>query len=151
MPPAREGPLAPFKLGDFVVSNFPYDETPAKPGPAEHLALCLGTFSATGGRVAMVAAYTSSQPWPADIALPLGVRLVTEAAARRMGQRRAFRVDARRIAFLPITEEFFPRLRQSDRGKVGESVALARAVIDDLKKLSQTPGLIVQVGPLRPS
>jgi hypothetical protein len=66
-----------------------------------------------------------------------------------MGQQRAFVVDARKIAFMPITEEFFPRLRERGRGKAGEGVALARAVVGDLETLGRTPGVMVQVGPLR--
>src|SRR5947208_2252841 len=112
MGPARRGPVAPFQLGDFVVCNFPYDDAPDQPGPKEHFGLCLGTLASSAGQVAAVAAYTTSQAWPTGMPVPRGVHRVSQAAAVAMGQQRAFVVDARKIAFMPITEEFFPQLRE---------------------------------------
>ena len=104
-----------------------------------------------GGRVAIVAAYTTSQPWPSDVPLPRGMHRVSEDRAKRSGQRKPFVVDGRKIAFLPMTEAFFPHLQQAGGGKVGRDEALAKLVVKDLAILSQTPGVVVQLGPLRPS
>lgn len=151
MSPAPSGPAVPFELGDFVRCNFPYSEAPDRPGPEEHLGLCLGTLEAAHGRVAIVAAYTTSQPWPADVPLPPGMHRISQAQATAMGQQKAFIIDGRKIAFMPLDRRFFPMLDEPGHGKVGASVALANRVIADGRTLMQrSPDLIVRLGPLRP-
>jgi hypothetical protein len=139
-----------YRSGDFVVCNFPFEEASDSPGPAKHIGLCLGTMEARGRRIAVVAAYTTSQPWPNDVVLPKGVHRIGEARAVLMGHKKAFIIDARKIAFIPLEEEFFPQLGGSHGGKIGESKQMARVVLQDLATLDKTPGVVVRVGPLRP-
>lgn len=151
MPPAPGGPDDPFQLVDFIVCNFPYQETPDQPGPEPHICLCLGTMRSHGGELAVVAAYTTTQPWPVDTAKPRGVRSISLEQAKRMGQHKAFVIDLRRIGFMPPTEAFFPRLTHADRGRIGSNPALANKFLEELNDLLSSPGVVVQLGPLRPS
>lgn len=150
MPTAPGGPVAPIELGDFVLCNFPYIEAPDEPGPTEHFGLCLGTMASAGGRFAVVAAYTTSQSWPDHARLPAGVHRVSPERARQLGHTKSFVVDARKIAFMPLTKDFFPHLDENDSGRVGRDRALANRVLSELKTISQTPGVVVRLGPLRP-
>lgn len=150
MPAAPRGPAVSFKCGDFIVCSFPFNEAPDQPGPQEHYGLCLGTMTAPVGRVAIVAAYTTSQPWPPNTPLPRGVHRVSQERANRSGQRRSFVIDGRKIAFMPLTEAFFPHLGREGGGKVGHDDGLAERVIEDLAILSRSPGVVVHLGPLRP-
>jgi len=65
--------------------------------------------------------YTSTVRW-ADDRLPLGVIQIGERQAQKLGQK-AFAIDVRCAAFLPITIEFFPHLENADRGVQGEAPA----------------------------
>lgn len=107
-------------------------------------------MTAVGGRIAIVAAYTTSQPWPANVRPPVGVHRVSQEASSRLGHAKPFVIDARKIAFMPLTKEFFPQMDDPAGGKVGRDRALADRVIPDLKTLSRSPGIIVRTGPLRP-
>lgn len=146
-PPDTPGPYRP---GDFVICNFPYDEAPDAPGPSPHIGLCLGTMP-SGGRTAVVLGYTTSQPWPEDRARPPGVYAISEAKARQLGQNKAFTIDLRRIAFLPETRTFFPKIDQPDRGTAGSDRDLADRLFRDLQVLIDGPGIVVKLGPLRPN
>lgn len=64
-------------------------------------------------------AYTTSRSWPSDEPLPLGVLAFNRAVATRYGQSRAFVMDLRRIAFVPITPAWFPRIEQVGCGIQG--------------------------------
>jgi hypothetical protein len=143
------GAKGSFDLGDFVVCNFPYQETPDDPGPETHIGLCLGTMEAAGGKMAVVAAYTTTQVWSSQQPKPRGVYNIGLSEAIRLGQNKPFSIDLRRIAFMPHTETFFPRLKDADLGCVGSDPKLAKRLYADLEKLLQTPGVVVQLGPLR--
>jgi hypothetical protein len=59
-----------------------------------------------------------------------------------------FVIDARRIAFVPVTEEFFPRLRASDKGVVYEAPKGFKAHIENvLAQLANRPDLVQLLGP----
>jgi hypothetical protein len=60
---------------------------------------------------AALAAYTTSKPWSGPT-LPLGVRAFDQKAAEALGQQRPFLMDFRRLAFIPVTAAWFPRLDQ---------------------------------------
>jgi len=64
-------------------------------------------------------AYTTSRSWPPDVALPLGVLVLNREVATRYGQSRAFVMDLRRIAFVPVTPTWFPRIEQPGHGIQG--------------------------------
>lgn len=108
----------PFQAGDFVWCAFPERENPARPGPL-HLAyvLAVSGVTAAGARTAFTAlsAYTTSQPWR-NGALPLGVFAFNRQAAALVGQNRGFVMDLRRLAAVPVTPAWFPRLNQPDQG-----------------------------------
>jgi hypothetical protein len=66
----------------------------------------------------MLLAYTSSGPWGgASPNLPNGVVEFDEAAARPLKQR-AFHIDLRCLARVPVSEAWFPDLALPDRGVV---------------------------------
>jgi hypothetical protein len=50
------------------------------------------------------------------MALPLGVLVLDREVATRCGQSRAFVMDLRRIALVPITPAWFPRIEQPGHG-----------------------------------
>jgi hypothetical protein len=64
-------------------------------------------------------AYTTSRLWSPDVALPFGVLAFNREVATPYGQSRAFVMDLRRIAFVPITPAWFPRIEQPGHGIQG--------------------------------
>jgi hypothetical protein len=85
---------------------------PALPGP-RHLGYVIDVF-AMGSQGAVheysaLIAYTTSQPWNSPVCPP-GVFLFDAAAAAGFGQHRAFVLDLRRLAFIPVTVAWFPWL-----------------------------------------
>lgn len=97
--------LPALKQSDFVWCAFPEREAPLRPGPL-HAAYTLAV-AAVGGRHGVMTDYTS-QPWSG--ALP------HSAAAASLGQTRAFALDLRRLAYLPLLIAWFPA--QGRRGQV---------------------------------
>jgi len=100
----------------------------------------------------MIAAalYTTTRPWPRGQAIPFGVIPVAPEIARRMRQE-AFVVDARRIAYMPLDERFFPDLGNPDRGVRGVAPRELRERIERaLVKLLADPALLEFLGPERP-
>ena len=71
-----------------------------------------------GQEFTALAAYTTSRSWPGST-LPLGVVAFNQQAAANLGQARAFIMDLRRLAALPLTSEWFPWLDQPGRGVQG--------------------------------
>jgi hypothetical protein len=55
-----------------------------------------------------IVAYTTSQLWPGS--RPQGVVAFSTEEAAQLGQARGFVLDLRRMAYLPITPIWFPRL-----------------------------------------
>lgn len=102
---------APLPVGAFVEVLFPTDERPREPG-LPHIAYCLG-LTATLGLVA----YTTSQPWPEGIPFPAGVRVFGREEAAVLNQR-PFVLYLNRLAKLPLTLRWFPKLTTPGRGVV---------------------------------
>jgi len=56
-------------------------------------------------------AYTTSQPWTGS--LPQGALVFDREEAASLGQARAFVLDLRRLAYLPLTATWFPQAGQA--------------------------------------
>ena len=135
---------APFHEGDFVWVNFPQREAPITPGP-RHIAYSIAV-TGQGRAYQGMLAYTTSKPWPG--ALPEGVRRFSEQQAKSLGQERAFVLDLRRIAWIPITEAWFPYLNAPDHGIVGQAPdGLRRALSAEVRNLYEH---LERLGPLWP-
>lgn len=104
------GPLLP--VGAFVWCRFPLSENPRNPGPDDHLHL---VYIADAAKNNVLTIYTTSVSWDPKVPTPIGVMIVKEEQARALGQK-PFVLDARRIALLPLTTDWFPGLLKPDRG-----------------------------------
>jgi hypothetical protein len=97
-------------------------------------------------------AYTTSQPWPPGTPLPIGVLAFNLAEASRYGQSRAFVMDVRRVAFVPVTLQWFPYLGQPDHGVRGRAPKpdqrRFRQMAEDLA--ARHAELVERLGPLWP-
>ena len=102
---------------------FPERENSARPGPA-HIAytLAISAVATPTGAQAFTAlmVYTTSQPWRHST-LPPGVFVFDQQMAAGLGQGRGFVMDLRRMAAVPITPEWFPRLGEPDHGARGHA------------------------------
>ena len=92
--------------------------------------------------------YTTSQPWSGP--KPPGVREFGVDEAKSLGQDRAFTLDLRRLAFLPVPEEWFPYLRRPGKGIVGRADRTLRQELEAplLSILKLRPETIERLGPL---
>ena len=84
-----------FQEGDFVWCAFPEHERPLEPGPL-HLGYTLavaGTSPFEPGLPSALVGFTTSQPWPTGVPLPLGVFAFERKAADAFGQSRVFIMD----------------------------------------------------------
>lgn len=91
--------------------------------------------------------YTTTAQWEPGLPLPLGVIPITAAAAAKMNQK-PFVIDARRIAFIPATDEFFPRLHAPESAVVHEATKeFRRHVASILAELARRPDLVQLLGP----
>jgi hypothetical protein len=131
---------------------FPFAERPKEPGPMQHIGYCVGELRRPTGRAAVVVVYTTTSPIPAGQAKPRGVITVSQTNAAEAGQRRAFLIDGRRIAFLRVEDAFFPHLNRPDRGVVARAPRRRHnAVMRMLADLFDEPALIELLGPERPA
>ena len=132
--------------GDFVWCAFPERETPLRPGPL-HVAYCLAVAEVAGGHGVMVA-YTTSQPWAG--ALPPGVIVFDGDEAASLGQSRAFVMDLRRLAYLPLTAPWFPHIAVAGGGVLGRAPKGLRdrvaTVTSELAR--RRPETLTKTGPL---
>jgi hypothetical protein len=94
--------------GDFVLCNFPFRES-LGPGPTPHIVLCAATGISGSIRFAIVF-YTTSRIEYQGLRRPRQYLLVDEVRAKELQQRRAFHIDASRIARLPLRSEYFPQI-----------------------------------------
>lgn len=152
----------PFKSGDIVWTRFPFDSDPDRPGPMRHAAVVLAAFAlgeaprALVGRGSasgvIVGLYTSSRVEKFDDKLSVGVIQVAAERARSSGNTRAFFIDTRVRAFLPLIQPFFPDLDKPGSGLVGSlDKGLMRKVLDEYRRVNERyREQIVNVGPLRP-
>ena len=97
--------------------------------------------------------YTTTQPWPSGVSLPRGVFTFDRTAAASYGQSRAFVMDLRRIAFVPVTAIWFPNLGQAGHGIQGHAAkALQRNFRNTANELLTRHGESVErLGPLWPA
>jgi len=134
------------RQGDFVWCAFPEREAPLRPGPL-HVAYTLAVAE-VGGGYAVIAAFTTSQPWVG--ALPQGVVAFDSTEAAGLGQARAFLLDLRRLAYLPLTAAWFPRIAAEGAGVLGRTPKALRdrpnMMATDLVK--RRPESLSRSGPL---
>jgi hypothetical protein len=130
--------VPPLQQGDFVWCAFPEREAPLRPGPL-HVGYTLA--------VAAVA-YTTSQPWSGP--LPPGVITFDSEEAASLGQARAFVLDLRRLAYVPLTATWFPRAGEAGAGVLGRAPKALRdrvnAAVTELVK--RRPESLSRSGPL---
>lgn len=141
----------PFRPRQFVWCQFPYMEEPLRPGPKEHVGYVADVRQLDGNaHVTVMSLYTTTVPWEPDLRLPPGVIPVEPQLARQMSQK-GFVLDARRIAFIPVTPAYFPRLDRPDRGVLHTASKRFHEVVQNtLVKLAQRPDLVVKLGPDAP-
>jgi len=137
----------PFRHGDFVWCAFPEREAPLRPGPL-HIAYTIG-IGGTPTRPMAVVAYTTSQPWEGPT--PPGVVTFNAADAAQLGQARPFVLDLRRMAYLPLTTSWFPRLEEPCAGMLGRAPKALRSRLDAiaLELATRRPEVLTRLGPLR--
>jgi hypothetical protein len=136
------------QAGDFAWCAFPERENPARPGP-EHIGYVLAVTTTQPATVLI--AYTTSRPWPYQ-AIPPGIVTFDLQAAQTMGQTRPFVMDLRRLAAIPLTPAWFPRLGQPSGGIVGTMPKpLQRRYSQAVEALfTRHPENIERLGPLWP-
>jgi len=121
--------LPPFNVGDSVWCAFPEREHPAR--PSRNLHICYTLIVTAAGVVApglppsyqAFVAYTTSRPPQHDGRQP-GVVPFSAEEATELHLRRPFWLHLQRVAFLPVTPEWFPHL--SAGGGVVASVTPTR-------------------------
>jgi hypothetical protein len=138
----------PYKPRQFVWCNFPFMEEPLRPGPEEHVAYVADIRRIDGNaHLTVMSIYTTTTPWEPDIKLPLGIIPVEPAMAQKMNQK-TFVMDARKIAFIPVTRAFFPRLVKPDKGIINSATEHFHQLVQNtLMKLAKRPELVVKLGP----
>lgn len=140
--------LNPYRPGDFVWSNYPQRENPARPGPRHVGYVALSTSGDADDAVWL--AFTTSQPWVGP--RPPGVYSIDRDTAAGMGQPKPFTLDLRRVADIPVTAEWFPELGTPGHGIVGrapERLRLAyEAALTELAR--RHPENIEHLGPPQP-
>jgi hypothetical protein len=141
----------PFAPGQFVWCRFPYFEAPLSPGDKERIVYVADVRQRSGRRIfTVMSLYTTTVQWDPALPLPLGVIRVAGAAAAKMNQK-PFVIDARRIAFVPATEDFFPRLRSPENAVVYEATKGFRVQVENvLAQLAKRPDLVQLLGPEDP-
>jgi len=140
--------LNPYRPGDFVWSNYPEHENPARPGPRHIGYVALSTSRETEGIVWL--AFTTSQLWTGP--KPSGVYSVDRDAAAGMGQPRPFTLDLRGMANVPVTAEWFPDLETPAHGIVGRAPERLRLVYEAaiIELARRHPQNIERLGPRLP-
>lgn len=78
-----------------------------------------------------------------------GIIAFPQAQAEALGQRKAFRLNLRRLAWLPVTPVWFPDIASATRGITGRAPRELRrdiqAAFDSMAK--REPGRIDRLGP----
>ena len=124
---------------------FPEHEDPLTPGPP-HTGYVLVTVADAWGVGAMVA-YTTTRPWIGGI--PRGVRIFTLQQARATGQSKAFVLDLRRIAYIPVDSDWFPHLATPGHGIIGHASETLRGELEMVVKeiFGRHPDTVERLGP----
>ena len=140
------GDVPALRQGDFVWCAFPEREAPVRLGPL-HVAYTLA-MAVVGGGHGVMTAYTTSQPWVG--ALPQGVIAFDGAEAAILGQARAFVLDLRRMAYLPLTPIWFPRAGEVDAGVLGRAPQALRERVNAMaaELVKRRPESLSRSGPL---
>jgi hypothetical protein len=112
--------------GAFVRVLFPTRERPRQPGLL-HIGYVLGC-----ARGEAMVAYTTSQPWPAGLALPVGARLFSVDEAARLNQSRGFLLRLDVLAKLPMTVAWFPDIAGEGQGVIAVAPARLQEELTDL-------------------
>lgn len=96
-----------------------------------------------------VVAYTTSQPWEGP--MPPGIVVFNTADAVLLGQARSFVLDLRRMAYLPLTAGWFPRLHEPGARVLGRAPKALRSRLDAiaLELVTRRPEVLTRLGPLR--
>ena len=138
----------PFRPRQFVWCQFPYMEEPLRPGPEEHVGYIVEVGRiGSNPHLTVMSLYTTTTPWEPNAPHPLGIVPVETVVANKMNQK-GFIMDARKVAFIPVTVDFFPRLSSVDKGIIHTaSVRFHDLVLNTLAKLAKRPALIVKLGP----
>jgi len=153
----------PFHVGDFVWCAFPESEHPVRPSRHLHVSYVLATTASISATAIAnpstppdhtyqcIVAYTTSQSRRHVIGRPGVVSFSAEQAAE-LGQQRAFWLYLWRVAYLPVTPIWFPRLSELGSGVVGSvSRAMQRELETKIKAVfTRHRPEIEQLGPLRP-
>ena len=152
---ARRAPwliTSPYRAGDFVWCAFPEHENPARPGPLHIVYILTASDPGVGSEGRVLAAYTTTRPWSGGAAQPLGVFRFDRQQAAALGQRRAFVLDARRLAYVDMARSWFPHLDRPDRGILGHAPRVTRQSIGQVAEdlLTRHAELVEKRGPLWP-
>ncbi|GIK96327.1 MAG: hypothetical protein BroJett029_05360 [Alphaproteobacteria bacterium] len=141
----------PFTPRQFVWCQFPYIEEPLRPGPDEHIGYVADVRQIRGNsHLTVMSIYTTTAPWAPDTRLPPGVIPIEPSMAATMNQK-GFVMDARRVAFIPVTAAFFPRLSEPNKGIVHTASQRFHVLVQNtLVQLAKRPQLVVKLGPDAP-
>jgi hypothetical protein len=141
-----------FQVRQFVWCQFPYLEEPLRPGPKEHVAYVADARQIRGkAHLTVMAIYTATAPWQAGAKLPLGIIPIASEIAQQKKQK-SFVMDARKIAFIPVNQAFFPRIATPEKGIIHTaSQRFHEHVQNTLTQLAKRPDLVVTPGPDLPS
>jgi hypothetical protein len=109
----------------------------------------LGTASPAG--LAALVAYTTSRPWT-SAAHPPGVYAFDRQEAAGLGQARAFVLDLRRLALMPVAPAWFPWMHQAGGGIQGRASAYWQQRFNQMVEdfIARHPEIIERLGPLWP-
>lgn len=133
--------------GHFVWTKFPKTERPNVPSDERHIALCLRRFRHPTQGHALIAVFTTTRD-RGDRPKAKGEIEINAAQARELGQSSAFHIDAKRIAVMPLTLDYFPDLDEATCGIRGRSERLAKAALLRFREIAaETPELIDYLGP----
>ncbi len=98
--------------GAFLRVLFPTSERPREPGLL-HIGYCLAVRPPL-----LLVAYTTSQPWPAGVPVPFGVRNFSAAEALAPNQSRPFRLHLNRQARVVLSKRWIPDIDRQGQGVV---------------------------------
>ncbi|MET3105898.1 hypothetical protein AAKU67_004444 [Oxalobacteraceae bacterium GrIS 2.11] len=142
-----QNPILP--VGSFVWCRFPLREAHRIPGPMDHLHLAYVAASGQNNQVLTV--YTTSVTWKPSTPVAFGVIVVPSDVASAMGQQ-PFYLDARRVAILPVTDEWFPSLATESHGIISRANKSFRAEVDRVltEVLDRHREIVERYGPEAP-
>lgn len=131
--------------GAFIRVNFPFGDPPearSQPGPSLHIAYLIGSRPTE-----LMLAYTSSGAWrgAALPQRPIGVIEFDDTAAAELNQR-AFHLDLRCLARVPLLLAWLPDWDKPDRGVVAvASRAVKDQILTEAERLTRSSPEIIEV------